>query len=221
MIMSSDFLWRSFWSFSKKHTASYDGTIQVNLRPILISPKMTYCIKISYYLKAMILVVQMIISLWNWTDVSAAMQSSSSKQKFHGFETLQDLMIRCHIIYWKGLWIHLGSCKLQNHFIYHWNSATSVKISPALLNNVKMCLKSLIACENLKILSDFVDSTGPNGLVLFGAGSCASMVQCSAVNAVNFLTNIHKRHLIAHLLGRGMQCLLWIQHLIDILSQIL
>ena len=29
-------------------------------------------------------------------------------------------------------------------------------------------------------------------------------------NAVNFLTNIHKRHPIAHPLGRGMGFLLWI-----------
>ena len=32
-------------------------------------------------------------------------------------------------------------------------------------------------------------------------------------NAVNFRTNIHKRHLIACPLGRGMGSLLWIQHL--------
>ena len=38
-------------------------------------------------------------------------------------------------------------------------------------------------------------------------------------NAVNFLTNIHKRHPIARPLGRDMGCLLWIQHLIDILPQ--
>ena len=36
-------------------------------------------------------------------------------------------------------------------------------------------------------------------------------------NAANFLTNLYKRHPIAHPLGRGMGCLLWIQHLIDIL----
>ena len=36
-------------------------------------------------------------------------------------------------------------------------------------------------------------------------------------SAVNFLTNIHKRHPIARPLGRGMGCLLWIQHLIDIM----
>ena len=38
---------------------------------------------------------------------------------------------------------------------------------------------------------------------------------------VNFLTNIHKRHPIAWPLGQGMRCLLWIQHLIDILPQLL
>ena len=37
-------------------------------------------------------------------------------------------------------------------------------------------------------------------------------------NAVNCLTNIHERHPIARPLGRGMGYLLWIQHLIDILS---
>ena len=36
-------------------------------------------------------------------------------------------------------------------------------------------------------------------------------------NAVNFFTNIHKRRPIA----RGMGCFLWIQHLIDILPQVL
>ena len=40
-------------------------------------------------------------------------------------------------------------------------------------------------------------------------------------NAVNFITNIHKRHPMARPLGRGMGCLLWIQHLIDIISQFL
>ena len=40
-------------------------------------------------------------------------------------------------------------------------------------------------------------------------------------NAVNFLTNIHQRHPIARPLGWGMGCLLWIQHLIDILPQFL
>ena len=40
-------------------------------------------------------------------------------------------------------------------------------------------------------------------------------------NAVNFLTNIHKRHPIARPLGRGMGRLLWIQHLIDVLTQLL
>ena len=39
--------------------------------------------------------------------------------------------------------------------------------------------------------------------------------------AANFLTNIHKRHSTAHLLGQGFGCLLWIQHLIDILPQFL
>ena len=48
----------------------------------------------------------------------------------------------------------------------------------------------------------------------------ANTVWC-LYNVVNFLTNIHKRHSIAHLLGRGKGCLLWIQHLIDILPQFL
>ena len=45
-------------------------------------------------------------------------------------------------------------------------------------------------------------------------------VRC-CYNAVNFLTNINKRHPIAHPLGRAMGCLLWIRHLIDILPQFL
>ena len=40
-------------------------------------------------------------------------------------------------------------------------------------------------------------------------------------NAVSFLTNIHERRPIARPLERGMGCLLWIQHLIDILLQFL
>ena len=45
-------------------------------------------------------------------------------------------------------------------------------------------------------------------------------VQCR-YNAVNFPSNIHKRHPIARPLGRGMGCLLWIQHLIDNVPQFL
>ena len=37
-------------------------------------------------------------------------------------------------------------------------------------------------------------------------------------NAVGFLTNIHKIQPIARVLGRGMGCLLWFQHLIDVVS---
>ena len=40
-------------------------------------------------------------------------------------------------------------------------------------------------------------------------------------NAPNLHTNIPKRHSIARPLGRGMGCILWIQHLIDILPQFL
>ena len=47
-----------------------------------------------------------------------------------------------------------------------------------------------------------------------------STVRCR-YNAVNFLKNINKRHPIARPSGRGMGCLLWIQHLIDILPQFL
>ena len=36
-----------------------------------------------------------------------------------------------------------------------------------------------------------------------------------------FFTNIHKRHSLARPQGRGMGCILWIQHLIDILPQVL
>ena len=49
---------------------------------------------------------------------------------------------------------------------------------------------------------------------------CQHTVRCR-YNAVNFLTKNHKRHPIARPLGRGMVCLLWIQHLIDILHQFL
>ena len=38
-------------------------------------------------------------------------------------------------------------------------------------------------------------------------------------NAVNFIKIIHKRHSIARPLGRGKECLLWIQHLIDVLPR--
>ena len=40
-------------------------------------------------------------------------------------------------------------------------------------------------------------------------------------NTVNFIKNIYKRHPISRPLGRNMGCLLWIQHLIDILLQFL
>ena len=45
-------------------------------------------------------------------------------------------------------------------------------------------------------------------------------VQCR-YNAVNFPSNIHKRHPIARPLGRGMGCLWWKQHLIDNVPQFL
>ena len=48
----------------------------------------------------------------------------------------------------------------------------------------------------------------------------ANTVRCR-YNAVNFLINIHKGHSIARPLGRGMGCILWIQHLFDILPQFL
>ena len=38
-------------------------------------------------------------------------------------------------------------------------------------------------------------------------------------NVVNFLTNIEKRHSIAHPLGQIMRCLLWAQPLIDIMPE--
>ena len=51
---------------------------------------------------------------------------------------------------------------------------------------------------------------------------CAGMITVWChYNMVNFLTKFHKRHPIAHLLGWGMACLLWVQHLIDILPQFL
>ena len=40
-------------------------------------------------------------------------------------------------------------------------------------------------------------------------------------NVINSLTNIHKRHPIARPLGRGMGCLLWACHLLDILLKFL
>ena len=48
--------------------------------------------------------------------------------------------------------------------------------------------------------------------------SYGNTVRCR-YNVVTFLTNIHKRHPIARPLGRGMGCLLWIQHVIDTLPQ--
>ena len=47
-----------------------------------------------------------------------------------------------------------------------------------------------------------------------------STVRCR-YNAVNFVTNIHRGHPIARPLGRGMGCLVWSQHLTDILPQFL
>ena len=51
-------------------------------------------------------------------------------------------------------------------------------------------------------------------------GQQGNTMQCH-YNTVNFSTNIHKRHLIAHPLGQGMWCLLWIQHLFVSLSHFL
>ena len=46
-------------------------------------------------------------------------------------------------------------------------------------------------------------------------------IQRGIVMAVNFLTNIPKSNPISRPLGRGMGCLLWVQPLIDILSEFL
>ena len=51
-------------------------------------------------------------------------------------------------------------------------------------------------------------------------GEVVSTARCH-YNTVNFLTNIHKRQLIARPLGRAMGCLLWRQHLIYILPKFL
>ena len=49
-----------------------------------------------------------------------------------------------------------------------------------------------------------------------------AFVQCRDVMMRSFFsTNIHKRRLIARPLGQGKRCLLWIQHLIYSLSQLL
>ena len=54
----------------------------------------------------------------------------------------------------------------------------------------------------------------------YGMGGKQQTVQWSK-NAVNFLKNVNKGHPIARPLGPGVGCLLWIQHLIDILPQFL
>ena len=60
----------------------------------------------------------------------------------------------------------------------------------------------------------------PEGLIWFNWMSCIwhNTMGCH-YNAVNFHPNSYKRHLIARPLGRGMGCLLWIQHLINILPE--
>ena len=58
----------------------------------------------------------------------------------------------------------------------------------------------------------------PSGVLFIRPRQKVYTVRCR-YNAVNFLTNIHKRHPIARPLGRAMWRLLWIQHLIDILPQ--
>ena len=74
-------------------------------------------------------------------------------------------------------------------------------------------------------------SLGHNELTILTIGTCGSnyrsiilklviqnTVRCR-YNAVNFITSINKIHPMARPLERGMGCLLWIQHLIDIISQ--
>ena len=43
---------------------------------------------------------------------------------------------------------------------------------------------------------------------------CQNTMRCH-FNTVNLLTNLHKRHSIAHRLVRGMGSILWVRHLID------
>ena len=52
-----------------------------------------------------------------------------------------------------------------------------------------------------------IDTNATIDVVLLSANSPDIDIQC-LYNALNFLTNIHERHPIAHPLGRGMGCLL-------------
>ena len=56
-------------------------------------------------------------------------------------------------------------------------------------------------------------------LIIFSLPTHYHIVWCR-YDAVKFLQNIHKKHLIACPLGRGMGCILWVGSLVDILSDL-
>ena len=113
--------------------------------------------------------------------------------------------------------------KLQsnlNHnriFFFHKNAFENVVCKLWAILFRLQCVQSLWDSPQMRIRKDLCRKH------LQQSYSCTHntcTVRC-CYNAVNFLTNIHKRHPIAHPLGRGMGWLLWIQHLIDILPQFL
>ena len=79
------------------------------------------------------------------------------------------------------------------------------------------CL-SLIVWRNLAILQQHRTVDALENCVIIIRPQY--IVRC-LYNAVNLLTNIPNRHPIARLLGQGMGCLLWIQHMIVILPHLI
>ena len=111
----------------------------------------------------------------------------------------------------EGIWIY---CHLAEMFAKSLNATNELwnLISHFVLCGLqigeKICLKSLIAGQEEQISTI---------LILW----CFGIKQKCKYSVVNFLKNINKRHPLAHPLRWGMGCLLWFQHLIDILPQFL
>ena len=119
---------------------------------------------------------------------------------------------------------------LASQFLHMWVQPFA-KHSCNIVENISLTILSIVSIMNLIKAVYFESGEIPMGIPdqLFLVSRPTDtiyiyiyicIVRCR-YNAVNFLTNIHKRHPIARPLGRGMGCLLWILHLVDILSQFL
>ena len=132
--------------------------------------------------------------------------------------------------YYVTKWRFSGQALMFSHWILWYLGSllwVDIIISPVVL----FINYSSILYTNVNTSVDRVPLELEHGWVIISHGfvwMCVPIhalnlvVQCGAIILRSiFVTNIHKRHPIACLLRWGMVCLLWIQHLMDILPQFL